>query len=533
MKNLLIIFFVVIFGFCAKAQMTKENVEGTVSFVSSQNVYVKFKSTNGIIVGDTLYTTNNNSLVPAMIVKNLSTTSIVCGPIISIKFNVNDNITAKRRIESKKPEKIKPIIKDSLNEAIDSTKKSKLKEKLNQQKIFGRVAVSSISNFSKTESHDSYIYNYSLSFNINNIANSKFSVESNILFRQEKGKSSEVQANIFNGLKIYNLALKYDIGKYSYISLGRRINPVISNIGAIDGLQIEKSLGAFSVGGFVGSRPHYLDYSFNFNLMQYGAYLGHNFQTPKRNMQNSLAFVEQTNNSKTDRRFLYFQHSSSLLKNVNIYYSLELDLYKVLVNEQKQNTLSLTNTYFSLRYRPFKRLTLSGTYDSRKNIIYYETDKSYIAALLETESRQGYGLQLNYNIAKNLYFGAKVGYKFQKKDLRPTKNGYAFISHNNLFKSKVSSTLTATILETTYLNGNIYNLRFSRSLISDRINFSIGYSYANYQIQKAEKQLIQHIAELNISAEIIKKLSLSLSFETNYEKPIQFNRLYLLIRKRF
>lgn len=532
MKNLLIIFFVIIWGYCAKAQTNSENVEGTVSFLSSQSVYVKFKSTSGILIGDTLFTINNNSLVPAMIVKNLSSTSIVCSPIISIKFNVNDNLTAKRRVENKKPEKVKEI-KDTLLVETDTTKKNNSKVNLNQQKIFGRIAVSSISNFSKTESHDSYIYNYSLSFNINNIANTKFSLESNILFRQEIGKSSEVQANIFNGLKIYNLALKYDIGKNSYVSLGRRINSNISNIGAIDGLQIEKSLGAFSVGGFVGSRPHYLDYSFNFNLMQYGAYLGHNFQTPKRNMQNSLSFVEQTNNSKTDRRFLYFQHTSSLLKNVNIYYSLELDLYKVLVTEQKQNTLSLTNTYFSLRYRPFKRLTLSGTYDSRKNIIYYETDKSYLATLLETESRQGYGLQLNYNIAKNLYFGAKVGYKFQKKDLRPSKNGYAFISHNNLFKSKVSSTLTATILETTYLNGNIFNLRFSRSLISERINFGIGYSYANYQIQKAEKPLIQHIAELNISAEILKKLSLSLNFEINYEKPIQYNRLYLQIRKRF
>jgi hypothetical protein len=451
----------------------------------------------------------------------------------SMKFKINDNITAKRRIENKKPEKIKEIVKDTLLVDTDSTKNNKKKENLNKQKIFGRIAVSSISNFSKTPSHNTYVYNYSLSFNINNIANSKLSFESNILFRQENGKSSDVQTNIFNGLKIYNLALKYEIGKNSFVSLGRRINSNISNIGAIDGLQIEKSFGNLTTGAFVGSRPHYLDYSFNFNLMQYGAFLGHNLQTPKRNMQNSLAVVQQTNNSKVDRRFVYFQHTSSLLKNVNIFYSLELDFYKVLLNGQNQNSLSLTNTYFSLRYRPFRKFTLSGTYDSRKNIIYYETDKNYLAALLETESRQGYGLQANYNIAKNLNFGAKVGYRFQKKDPRPSKNVYAFLSHNNLFKSKISSTLSATILETTYLNGNVYNLRFSRNLISDKMNISLGYSYVNYQIQKAEASLIQHIAELSISTEIIKKLTFSLNFETDYEKPNQYFRLYMQLRKRF
>ncbi len=535
MRFLFVIGFVFLFELSMKAQTVSEDSEGSVSFMSSQNIYVKYKSTDGILVGDTLFAISNGISIPALIVKNLSSTSIVCSPIGSGGFNVNDKIIAKRRIENKKEEKIKTINKDNIFEATDSSKLSeteKPKDKKNKQAINGRVAVSNFSGFSNTPAHTSNVINYSLSLNINNISNSKFSLESDILFRQESGQEKNVRTNVFNALKIYNLAVKYKFDDNSFLCLGRKINPNISNIGAIDGLQAEKLIKNIYVGAFIGSRPNYLNYSLNLNLLSYGAYLGHNFQTSKSNMQNSIAIVEQTNNSKTDRRFFSFQHSSSVVKNITLFYTLELDLYKFL-NGQKQNTTTLTNNYLSLRYRMFRKLTLSGTYDARKNIIYYETDKNYLSTLIESETRKGYGIQINYSITKNLLMGAKTGYRFQNKDQRDTKNAYAFFTYNNLFKSQLSATLSATMLETTYLNGNVYNVRFSRGLNSGKTNIGCGYSFVNYKILKAELPLKQNIAEVNISTELINKFSFSLNFETDFEKPNTFYRLYIQLRKRF
>ncbi|MFZ4740489.1 MAG: hypothetical protein ACOYLE_04945 [Bacteroidales bacterium] len=532
MKYLFIIIFVFMSSLGIKAQITSE---GTVSFVSSQSTYIKYKSTAGFLIGDTLFTSINNQLIPALLIKNLSSTSVVCSSISSYKFNINDKIYAKSKVQSKSQEKEKTLNRDTLPKTLDSTifaEKEKVKVTSHKQRISGQIGVSSSSNFSNTPTSSSYIANYSLSLNINNIADSKLSFESNILYRQENGEWSNVQKNIFNGLKIYNLSLKYDINKSSFISFGRKINSNISNIGAIDGLQYEKSIKSFYIGGFLGSRPHYSDYSFNINLMQFGAYFGHNFLTSKGSMQNSISIVEQTNHSKTDRRFLYFQHSNSLVKNVHIFYSLELDLYKV-INGQKQNTLSLTSNYFSLRYRPFKKLSLSGTYDSRKNVIYYETDKNYLSTLIESETRQGLSIQANYTITQKIYAGAKVGYRFQKSDPRPTKNSNVFISFKDIFKSQLSTILSITMLESNYLNGNIYNVRFSRGFKSGKIDVGVGYSFVNYKILNSELPFKQHTADINISTEIIKKLFLSLNFETNYEKPNYFHRLYLQLRKRF
>jgi hypothetical protein len=166
-------------------------------------------------------------------------------------------------------------------------------------------------------------------------------------------------------------------------------------------------------------------------------------------------------------------------------------------------------------------------------VIYYETYKDYLSTLLESETRLGYSVQLNYNISKNLSAGAKVGYRFKKGDRIPTKNIYAFVSYNNLLGKNSYASISSTILETTYLKGNTYNLRLSKGSNSGKINYGLGYSYNNYKVFNAEKPLQQHIANINISSEIIKKLTFSLNLESDFEKPNMFYRFYFQLRKRF
>jgi hypothetical protein len=532
-----LICFVLFWASYSNAQSKTEETEGYVSFTTTQSVYIKYTSTNGIMAGDTLFISKNNQLVPALIVKNLSSTSVVTLPISDLKILVNDKIIARRRITKKESVIEQAVVNQNIVTA-DTTHVAQKTEKHSKpasgkQKIFGYASISNYSNFSNTPvNHNSFVINYAVSFNINNIGNSKFSLASNLLFRQESGEWDNVKKNIFNGLKIYNLSVRYDINKSLFLVLGRRINPNISNIGVIDGLQAEKWFKGFYLGAFAGSRPNSLDYGFNFNLLQFGGYIGHNMQTPKRNMQNSLAFVEQMNTLKTDRRFLYFQHSSSLLKNVNLFVTMEMDLYKV-VNEQKQNTFNLTNLYASLRWRPIKKLTLSGTYDARNNVIYYETDKNYLTTLMEMQTRQGLAFYGNYTITKNLFMGVRAGYRFQKKDLKPAKNAYLFITWSDIARSLLSATLSSTILETNYLQGNIFNLRLNRPFLSGRMNLGCAYSYVNYKILNSEGNFKQHIAEINFSTEIVKRFSIALNLEGDFEMKNQFYRAYIQLRKRF
>ena len=77
--------------------------------------------------------------------------------------------------------------------------------------------------------------------------------------------------------------------------------------------------------------------------------------------------MEQMNNMKTDRRFLYFQHTNSLIKNIYFFSTFEVDLYKVKL-DLPQNNFDLTSLFLSLRYRMTKNIWFTASFDQRKNV---------------------------------------------------------------------------------------------------------------------------------------------------------------------
>lgn len=137
---------------------------------------------------------------------------------------------------------------------------------------------------------------YAFSMQGNNFGDSGFSTEVNVVFRHTLKEWQAVKNNLNDALKIYGLSVKYDFNPTTHIALGRRINPRISNLGAVDGIQFEKGLGHF-VGATAGARPDMRDYSINFDLMQAGAYVGLVSRENERNQQSTLGIIEQHNRS--------------------------------------------------------------------------------------------------------------------------------------------------------------------------------------------------------------------------------------------
>ena len=504
-------------------------------------MYVKFSSTENISVGDTLFTVTDGLLLPVLLVKELSSISCVCTPLSSKKLAVNDNI---RAIPIKTipaatlnavpaPEVKKELVQTDSIPIQKNTPPEEIKQRVN-----GRFSVSSYSNFSSV-SDLSQRMRYTFSMNATNISNSKLSAETYISFVHKAGEWSEVQNDIFNGLKIYSLALNYAVNKNNQLWFGRKINPRLSNAGAIDGLQYETKIKAFSAGLFAGTRPDYMNYSFNSKLLQYGGYLGHDYSGKNGgSAQSSVAFVEQKNNGNTDRRFAYLQHTNSLLPKLYFFGSVEFDLFNKKINVQdstltQDNSPNLSNVYVSLRYKLLKQLSVSLSYSARQNIVYYETYKSIIDQLLDESTLQGYMLQLNYRPIKNLAVGANAGYRFSKNDPGPTKNLYSYVTYSSVPFINASATLSATILETGYMSGNIYSLGFARDLLPGKLYGGISYRYVKYKFISNETPLSQNMGEINLTWRMMKKLSFSFNYEGTFEKDRHFDRIYVNLTQRF
>ena len=508
--------------------------EGLVSYISGQNIYVKFLSTSGIENGDTLFITKNEILTPALIVQHRSSISCLCIPIGTNSFKVSDKIFSKRKTAEIKEQHEIQAEEQSEKDVSETvlTKPVEEKVKRHEQNINGRLSLSSYSNFSNSETDDVHRFRYTLSANAANISDSKLSAETYISFTHKLNEWELVKEDLNNALKIYSLALKYDLNEMSSVWAGRKINPRIANVGAIDGLQFEYGFGKMFAGVVAGSRPDYKNYGYNFSLFEYGVYFGQSSKTKNGFIQSSLAFFEQRNSSNIDRRFIYFQHSNSLAKNLNVFSSFELDLYK-LENENPSNTLSLTSFYLSLNYRVSRQLSLFGSYDNRKNVIYYETFRNYSDEILQQASRQGFRVRVNYRPVNYLMLGINAGTRFRKEDPRPTKTLNGTIGYTKIPFINSSLTLSANLMQTSYLEGQIYGARLTKDIIQGKLYGMLNYRRVGFTYVNSNSTLKQNIAEVDLSYQFNKKLYLSVNFETTFQENGNNNRLYLNLRRKF
>lgn len=562
MKVFLSSLFLLCLCYVVNGQSTKNLVSGSVSFVSTQNVYVKFENTEGINVGDTLYIERDKALIPALKVTNKSSISCVCSATGANSLPVSTPMIAKISDSKRKrdlfdnDEKSRTSIAvndEAIKAAMDREKVDSLKQHIN-----GRVSLSAYSENS-TDYFSSQKFRYNLSLNATHINNSKFSAETNITFTNSfipkhtvKGQfqivkdvngndsisypDSVVQARTASqNFYIYTLAVKYDLSKTETLTFGRKLNVDLANIGAVDGLQYTKTLKNIAYGAVVGSRPNYFDYGIDPRLMQIGAFVSHKLEKESGSMQTSFALFNQTNNFKTDRRFAYLQHHNSLLKKVDLFCSFEADLYTINNSSQSASTFDLTSTYVSLNYQPWRRLSLSLSYDARKNVYYYETFKNRIDSIYDRETRQGLRFQFNYRPLKYIYWGGTAGYRMkQKSDSVAAINAYTYLNYSNVPLIDASLSINATLLKTNTLNGTVYGASLSRDLFSDKLYAQIEYRMVDYQFLRSASTLHQDIIDFNLSYMFSKKLFLSVDYElTKEDSGNKMNSLFINLTRRF
>ena len=513
------------------AQESTNLMEGKVSYITGENIYVRFTSTEQIENGDTLFIRDENSLTPALLVDHKSSISCLCSKLAEHSFKVADIVYGRKNNlvrEVVQPQQELP--EKDVNEQVLITQEP-TKEPSRTQDISGRLSMSSYSNFSD-EGDNIHRFRYTLSAKASNLSGSKLSAETYVSFTHKLHQWDVVQENLNNALKVYSLALRYDINESATVWAGRKINPRIANVGAIDGLQFEYKFKNMFAGIVGGSRPDHQDYGYNFDLFEYGAYIGQSAKTENGFVQSSLAFFEQRNTGNVDRRFVYMQHTNSAIKNLTLFSSLELDLYK-LENDKPTNTVSLTTLYFSARYRFSKRLSVFGSYDNRKNVIYYETFRNYADEILQQASRQGVRARINYRPVNGFIVGASAGTRFRDEDPRPTKTLNGFATWTRVPTLNASLSISANLMQTSYLDGQVYGARLSKNLVSGKLYTMLHYRWVDFKYVNTLTNLQQHIGELDLSWQFSKKLYISANYEATFQEQQLFNRLYLNLRIKF
>lgn len=522
MKSQLVILLIISFNILSAQTKNTRLLEGVISYISSQNIYVKFVSTNGIEIGDTLFLKNNNDFLPAIKVDHKSSTSCAGSSIISRKLEINDLLYAI----------IPEIIKDSTTEAVISTTLTPVviptvtsgeiitKTTLEPVSSFsGKISVQSYSNFTNNQaSYDYQRWRYTFQLNANRIGSSGFSYSQYISFAYRADDWNRISSDLSEAIRVYDLAVKYNFNERTLIWLGRHLNNKISSISSIDGLQFESGINEWSIGAAIGSRPDFNNMGYNFKLFEYGAYINRADLLANGDMQNTLGYFEQTNDFKTDRRFLYYQHSNSAIQSTRIFLSTEIDLYKKEMGESKTE-FSLTSLFTSVNIRPSDFFAVMISYDARKNVIYYETFKTQIDSIIENETRQGFRTRVTLKPFNNFYIGGDYGYRHRKGDLKPSNNYGGYITYTRIPAIETSATVSFNKLSSSYTEGDIWTASLNRP-IAFGFDVMLGYRFTNYKFRSGIDDLKQNSVSINLNTYFLKPVLLNFTYEGIFWKSI-------------
>lgn len=509
-----------------------EYVSGTITYKSSQHIYVRFEDSDGLEKGDSVFTMENLRYKFAGIVKYLSSTSSAIETELNLA--IGSIVYRKKAVilqENEQSDDIGPDITEPSIEIEIQDTNSETEGK--ESKFYGRIGLTSYSNLTnRSRSINTQRWKYLSSLNYDYIGGSNFSMTSYVTFAYRTHEWGRVQENLMNALKVYNLALKYDFNETTNIWFGRRINSNLANISTIDGLQFESKIGEFKYGLVVGSRPHFSDFGFNAKLFEYGGYVARTDSINNKYMKNSFAVFQQTNNFKTDRRFLYFQHNNNLIENVNLFLSTEVDLYKR-ENGVGESSFSLTSFYFLTRYSPSRIISLSASYDARKNVVYYETYKSVADSILESETRQGFRFRITLRPFKYTMFNIGTGYRFRPGDPKPTRNFNGSLSYTRVPVINSSVSISGNILQTNYLDGQILGIRMYKDLFDGMLNVGVGYRNLRYEFSSGMNDLNQNIFETNLSFRFSYSIYFNVSYEGVFQDKESYGRVFINLTKRF
>ena len=528
MKNFLIVIIFMVLTVCVYGEEQTETI-GKITYKSNNYYYIAFSQTIGLNIGDTLFVTKNNKLIAAMTIRYLSSRSVACIPLIN-NLTTGENVIAITNnslstinFEEKKKDKIinDYAINDLLKDKTPKTKKT----------IKGRIGITSYSNFDNfSKNKFNQRFRYHLSASEQNVSGSPINFSSYIIFTYRTDEWFKVNKNFGNALKVYDLNINYNINN-NLFWLGRRINPKISNVGTIDGLQYETKFSNYSVGAIIGSRPNFSDFGLNLKLFQLGAYAERTDTLNNKTITNTISLFNQTNYFKTDRRFIYFQHANNLFENTSIFVSSELDLFRI-NKGKKENSVYFTGFYSSVNYNASRWLSLNLSYDARKNVIYYETFKTYTDSLFENELRQGFRIRTNFRFLNSIFISLNYGYRFKNGDNKTNNNFGANFSYYNLPLINTNLNLNYNKIISSYLDGTIYGCSLGKDLFSGTLNTNFSYRYLVYDFTLYGGTLRQNIVGVDLSFNFLSSFYSSCSYEGIFENNRTYGNININIGKR-
>lgn len=400
----IIILFGILYPLNAGAQKIQK---GVVTYISTKHIYLRFKSTEGIELGDSLW----RGGIPELQILKKTSISVITQPLSSeTKAAKNDTfIHINNRItQTDKTDSQDSVIRDGKNQSFlfskGKTNSANIpSEKENAVWDWGGIVgwSSRVNTTFASVANRSNLRQFGR-FNLYGNSSTKIPIQLNLNGNYQhynhafSDESNYPQAGRVN---LYEARVGMDVTEKLNIQLGRGFQRNLNSIGVIDGLNINYLSNGFHVGGLFGFAPNPVNYSFDLNRPIYGGRIGKQWDGKKITTQLNISWLEQKFNGLTDKRYVSSQGYINA-KKLNVFYLVEGDV------TQGFNNPRIHSLYTSFNLRLTKKWSLFNSFDKRLPLINWESmDQISVSALLNQTDQYGWRSRVRYQVNRNLSTG--------------------------------------------------------------------------------------------------------------------------------
>lgn len=207
---------------------------------------------------------------------------------------------------------------------------------------------------------------------------------------------------------VYQAALRIQSARGAgRVMVGRQYAPTLAGVGLFDGLMLDFQRPTWGVGAMAGFEPEPGSLSVSSEVRQFGLFLQGRGR-PGRPVRWSLTLggVGSYVGTEVNREFAFLQGTVSG-QGVHAVLLQELDLNRGWRARAGEHRLALTSTYASLTLVPTGWVTLSGGFDSRRNLRLYR-DLTTPEELFDDRVRLGVWGGVGLSVARRLRLGGEV-----------------------------------------------------------------------------------------------------------------------------
>ncbi|MFQ5823038.1 MAG: hypothetical protein ACE5JB_03185 [bacterium] len=456
-----------IFGVCGTSLFgqTLTKRVGEVKYISKQSYYINLGSGQGLSVGDTVFVIRNNRVIGKLLVENIAKQSSACkllvqkqtikqGDSVTIFVRILNDETIDEKSNVQKNRKPERISKSAQNDR----RSSRRSKKRNVNRIKGRFGLQSIWFDDMGNSNFDY---HQLALRTKLKVEQFFGLPMQLRFRwrsrahtRERVLSHDISDSEWTHY-VYELGLVYDHNDSPYeFGFGRILSRQIRGLGYIDGgLFSIKMNNLFRFGLAGGTQPSLRDSHFQTEEQKFGIFL--NFERGEYQTQrisSTIAFSGRYHGGEVSREFIYMQNNFWKGMKFSIYQTVELDFNRGWKQENGKSKLQLSNFYISTRYRPFDFLSLTFSYDARKNIRVYET-RSIPDSLFDETTRQGLHTGIILRLTNRIRLSGNFGIRFRKGNLKNTLSASGALRVRNIFQTWATFNARFSYFSTMFTKG--------------------------------------------------------------------------------